>query len=84
MKEAKERKAELLQKMDEIAKKKGFSFVALMVTDIMKEGSEIFITGNTEIARKAFQKPVTENAVYLEKAMSRKKDFLPPIMKALE
>jgi manganese-dependent inorganic pyrophosphatase len=82
--EAEGRKEEILQKMAEIAQKEGFSFVALMVTDIMKEGSEVFAAGDTEILGKAFGKPVGDNSIYLEKAMSRKKDFLPPLMKVLE
>ena len=82
--EAKERKGEIVQKMAEIAEKEGFSFVALMVTDIMKEGSEVFIAGDSTSLEKAFGKPVADSSVYLEKAMSRKKDFLPPLMKVLE
>jgi manganese-dependent inorganic pyrophosphatase len=84
MKEARERKNELLEKIAEVARKEGFSFAALMVTDIINEGSEILVAGEAEIVEKAFGKKVAGGSVYLEKAMSRKKDILPPLMKAIE
>ncbi len=84
LKEAKERKIELLEKMAEIVQKESFSFAALMITDIMNEGSEILIAGDIEPMEKAFNKKVVNGSVYLEKAMSRKKDILPPLMKAIE
>jgi manganese-dependent inorganic pyrophosphatase len=82
--EAKERKAELLEKLAEIGKKEGLSFTTLMITDIMKEGSELLIAGDASPIEKAFGKTVSGSSVYLEKAMSRKKDILPPVMKAVE
>lgn len=84
LKEAKERKQEILEKMIEIKEKESLSFIILMVTDIIKEGSELLIAGDAGIAEKAFNKKVLDNSVYLEKAMSRKKDILPPIIKAAE
>ena len=83
-KEAKERKGEILEKLAEIAQKENMSFVALMVTDIIKGGSEILVSGNTDIMEKAFGKKVIDGSFYLEKAMSRKKDILPPLMEAFE
>ncbi|MFA5742686.1 MAG: manganese-dependent inorganic pyrophosphatase [Candidatus Paceibacterota bacterium] len=82
--EAKEKKAELLEKMAEIAQKESFSFMALMITDIINEGSEVLIAGDIESMEKAFGKKVVGGSVYLEKAMSRKKDILPPLMKAIK
>ena len=84
LKEAKERKEELLQKMAEIAQKEGFVLVALMVTDIINEGSEFLVSGDAACIEKAFGKKMENNSIYLEKAMSRKKDILPPLMRSME
>jgi inorganic pyrophosphatase/exopolyphosphatase len=55
-----------------------------LVTDIINEGSEILTSGDAEIIKKTFKPKNTAGDFYIEKMMSRKKDFIPPIMKALE
>jgi len=82
--EAKEMKKDLLEKMNEIAKRENLLFVILMMTDIINEGSELLISDNCDCIEKAFNKKVNDNCVYLDKMMSRKKDLLPVVMKILE
>ncbi|MFZ3073632.1 MAG: manganese-dependent inorganic pyrophosphatase [Minisyncoccales bacterium] len=83
LKEAKNRAAELLKEMEKTNQKEGLSFTALMITDIINCGSEILIAGNASTIEKAFGKTCANNAIYMENMMSRKKDLLPPVMKAI-
>jgi len=82
--EAESRTAEILAKMNEIAQKDNLAFVALMITDIINEGSLVLVAGDTSYFEKAFKKPYAPGGVYLEKMMSRKKDLLPPLLETLK
>ncbi len=82
--EAKSRKDELWKRMEEIRIEKSFDFVALMQTDIIKEGTELLVSGATPDIEKAFNKKFSDKTIYLPNMMSRKKDLLPPLMKAFE
>jgi len=81
--EAEARVPELMKEMDDICQKDGLSFAVLMITDIINEGSLVVVAGDAGTIEKAFGKSYTEAGIYIEKMMSRKKDFLPPVMKAL-
>ena len=74
----KNRKDEILQEMEKVLSEKGLEFLILAVTDIMKEGSDLWIVGKKEVPEKAFGK-TEENAIWLEGVMSRKKQIIPPI-----
>lgn len=70
----------------ELMKKKseGYHSVFLMLTDIIKEGTELLVvTEEPEILEKAFGKKLEGRSVWLEKVMSRKKQVVPPLEKAL-
>lgn len=78
--EVKEKKAEILKEMEKTRVQKGLVQVILMVTDIMKEASELWFVGDKkEVFEKAFGKKVVDNAIYLEKVLSRKKQVVPPL-----
>lgn len=81
--QVKARTADLLKEMEQTAHNDGLNFVALMATDIINEGSLLLVTGNAVAIEKAFGKKYAADGIYIEKMMSRKKDFLPPVMKAL-
>lgn len=69
----------------ELVKKKseGYHSVFLMLTDIMKGGTELMVvTDEPEIVRKAFGKDLEGKSVWLENVMSRKKQVVPPLEKA--
>jgi len=72
-----ERKAEFLQLMEQIAKEKSFSMVILMLTDVLKEGTQIIYLGDTDIIRQAFGVSPKESTVFLPRIMSRKKQVIP-------
>ncbi|MCQ4153784.1 MAG: manganese-dependent inorganic pyrophosphatase, partial [Archaeoglobi archaeon] len=71
--------SELLKKKSE-----GYHSVFLMLTDIMKEGTELLVvTDEPKIVEKAFGKRLEGRSVWLDKVMSRKKQVVPPLEKAL-
>ena len=77
-------KEELLDLMKDIREAKGYTLVALMLTDIINEGSEIlFSSSNNEIITSAFNIKPQNNRVYLPGVVSRKKQVIPPIGFAL-
>ncbi len=72
-----ERKAEFLELMKQLAKNKGFSMVILMLTDVLKEGTQLIYVGNDETIHQAFNVQPRDNTVFLPKIMSRKKQVIP-------
>ena len=57
--------------------------VFLMLTDIMKEGTELMaITDDPGVIEKAFGKALEGRTVWLDGVMSRKKQMVPPLEKA--
>ena len=83
LEEAKEKKIELLKKMEEVREKEKVSFLILMLTDIINEGSELLICGNTSYLEKAFNKEIKNDSIYIKKMMSRKKDLVPELIKEI-
>jgi manganese-dependent inorganic pyrophosphatase len=83
VKEAGERSGDILKEMETMNQKEGFDFSALMVTDIINEGSELLVSGDASYIEKAFGS-VKNNSVYVKGMLSRKKDLLPPLLKTLE
>lgn len=57
--------------------------VCLLLTDIMKEGSELLVVGDDlAIVEKAFNTSIIEGKAWLEGVLSRKKQVVPPLEKA--
>lgn len=80
--EFKTRKKELLDKLKEIALKEKYALIVLMVTNIIKTGSEILFFGEKKYLEIAFKKKVKDSSFYLKGVVSRKKQILPCLMKA--
>lgn len=61
-------------------------FFAVMVTDIINGDTELFVLGDMaqQITKKAFNKDLTNNHVFLKGVVSRKKQIVPPITDALK
>jgi manganese-dependent inorganic pyrophosphatase len=54
--------------------------VLLLLTDIMKEGSELLVVSdNDELTQAAFGKATTDGKVWLDGVLSRKKQVVPPL-----
>lgn len=74
----------LLQTMDDICHRKGYAFMCLMVTDIMKEGTELLVAGERHaVAEQAFGQGPLHGSVFLQGVMSRKKQVVPIIYEVL-
>ena len=67
------------------AKNNGYDVFAFFITDILKNGSYIYYNDDAQdIIAKAFQDETIEQGQYLDGVVSRKKQVIPKIMKALD
>ena len=59
---------------------KEYDMVLLMITDVLKEGTELLFLGDEEIIRQAFSDfKVENNHVFLKRVVSRKKQVVPAL-----
>ena len=79
-------KEQLLPQMESECGKHGIEMVFFMLTNIMKESSEIVFAGRNagELLKDAFNAEPGETSVMLDGIVSRKKQFLPTIIEAME
>ncbi|MFW6324414.1 MAG: manganese-dependent inorganic pyrophosphatase [Desulfovibrionales bacterium] len=76
-------KAELHEDIKKVKEEKGHQAVYLMLTDIMKEGTELLIAADDEsFVEKAFGAKPQDGKVWLDGVMSRKKQVVPNFEKA--
>ena len=74
------RKEELMTEMNRILKDRKADIVALMITDVLREGTELLFLGDTEAFRQAFDlKDVKENRAFIPGLVSRKKQLVPAL-----
>ncbi len=73
------RKEEFLAVMKEMQEEKGYSFVLLMLTDVLLEGTQLIYLGDEETIATAFSADAKNNQVFLPKVMSRKKQVIPAL-----
>jgi manganese-dependent inorganic pyrophosphatase len=70
--------------MEEISEDKNYSLIILLITDIIKEGSELIYAGkNKWIVSKAFKVEPDQNSAYIKGLVSRKKQVVPNIAAVL-
>ena len=75
-------KADLQADIAKVKSEKGLHSVFLLLTDIMKEGTEMLIvTDDASVVEKAFGVKPTGSSVWLPGVMSRKKDVVPKFEK---
>ena len=73
----------LYEEMKKVKAEKGAHSIFLMLTDIMKEGTELLVlTDDPSVVEKAFGVKVEGNSVWLDGVMSRKKQVVPNFEKA--
>jgi len=73
---------EIYEELGKIKSEGGYHTIVLMLTDIMKEGTELMvITDQPEIVEKTFGKKLEGKSVWLDGVMSRKKQVVPPLEK---
>ena len=72
-----ERKAEFLRLMQKKMEKDELSMIILMLTDVLKEGTQLVYLGDGEIIQQAFGVTPRDNTLFLPGVMSRKKQVIP-------
>lgn len=55
--------------------------ILFLVTDIMREGSEVLVAGNKSAFETAFELKLEGKSVFIDGMMSRKKQVVPPLEK---
>ncbi len=71
-------KDDLMEDIKKVKDEQNLHTVALLLTDIMKEGSEILVTSDdTSIFEKAFNCKLEDGKVWLDGCLSRKKQIIP-------
>jgi manganese-dependent inorganic pyrophosphatase len=78
-----ERRHELLSALDAIREREGHVLVALMVTDIMSKGTQLYTSGDGAVVERAFGAGTDDGVVDLPGVMSRKKQVVPKLLGAL-
>jgi manganese-dependent inorganic pyrophosphatase len=63
--------------MRSIKAKKNYSMMILMLTDVLKEGTQLIYLGSDEVIEQAFNTRPKDNTVFLPNVMSRKKQVIP-------
>lgn len=72
-----ERSAELLNVMRRTMKEKHYDTILLMLTDVLREGTQLLFIGEEETIQQAFNVEAKDNACFLPKILSRKKQVVP-------
>ncbi len=76
------KRAAILDEMNKMKDAEKLNMVVLMLTDVMKEASDILFVGDAAAAagfEKAFGGKLANNSIYKEKVLSRKKQVIPPL-----
>ena len=80
-----ERKEKLLTEIDSIITKEGLKFFMFAITNILLNDSVALVSGDgNDIIEKAFGEKVDSNLVTLKGVVSRKKQIIPPLTKAIQ
>jgi manganese-dependent inorganic pyrophosphatase len=77
-----DRRDDLLAAMAARRERNEYLLYALMVTDILAKGSELYVSGETGPLEHAFGKPVHDGVIDLPGVMSRKKQVAPKVLAA--
>ncbi|MEA2279451.1 MAG: manganese-dependent inorganic pyrophosphatase [Solirubrobacteraceae bacterium] len=78
-----ERRGELLAALDDVREREGHLLTALMVTDILAKGTELYISGERAPLERAFETSARDGVLDLPGVMSRKKQVAPKVLAAL-
>ena len=77
-----ERKQELMEALEKVRGKNGYLFAALMVTDIIGQGTELLCAGECAPVERAFDTKARDSVIDLPGVMSRKKQVAPKLLAA--
>lgn len=77
-----EHRPELIGYMEELAKSRGYDTLALMVTDVVREGSELVVVGRKRPIEKAFGVSLVTGSAWFDGMLSRKKQVAPRLLES--
>ena len=78
------REEEFLVELERLRKANGYDLTALLVTNPVNSRQErVLLKGQTWIVEKAFNVKIEKDTCILPEVLSRKKDFIPALGKAL-
>src|SRR3954465_2328449 len=75
-----ERKGELLEAMQAEQGRRGYSFFALMVTDILSKGTDLLVAGDKASVERALGEQASDGTIELPGVISRKKQLAPRLL----
>jgi manganese-dependent inorganic pyrophosphatase len=87
LKDLEAKRGAILEEMTKMKDGEKLDMVVLMLTDVMKEASDLLFVGNAQAAsgfEKAFAGKIANNSIYREKVLSRKKQVIPPLESAFK
>ena len=73
----KARSGEFLELMRRTKEERGYAMIMLMLTDVLREGTELMFVGDEDDIRLAFSVEPTDGSVFLPNVVSRKKQIIP-------
>ena len=80
-----ERKEKLLEEINNIINKEGLKFFIFAITNILSNDSTGIVAGDgNAIIEKAFNEKIDNNLIALKGIVSRKKQIIPPLTKAIQ
>ncbi|WP_026881270.1 putative manganese-dependent inorganic diphosphatase [Clostridium akagii] len=78
-------KSEMLDYMNKKAKDENFDLLLLLLTDILKGGSQLFVAGpSKDLVSKAFAVTLVNDSAYAPGLLSRKKQVIPPLTSVIQ
>ena len=73
---------EIVACMESLARARGYDTLALMVTDVVREGSELIVTGRRRPLEKAFGVSFESGSAWFDGMLSRKKQLAPRLLES--
>jgi manganese-dependent inorganic pyrophosphatase len=78
-----ERRDELIDALEKVRSREGHVLAALMVTDIIDKGTQLYVSGERGAIDRAFDGEAHDGVIALPGVMSRKKQVAPRLLSAL-
>ncbi len=73
------RRDEFLAVMEQVKEEREFDLLLLMLTDVLKEGTELLSVGDLDTVEEAFNVKIKDHTVFLPGVLSRKKQVVPAL-----
>lgn len=73
-----------LAQMAKLAVDREYDTVALMITDVVREGTELLVSGKTRLIERAFDVELADGSVFLPDVISRKKQVAARLLAAMQ